>query len=90
MFSNQPERTFRAMYGFAEVAVRFRLHEVIEASGLSQSEVARRSGLSFVTINAISNNRTKQVSLATLDAICEVMGIEPGELFERDKKRRGR
>lgn len=31
----------------------------------------------------------KRVDLATLDVLCDVFGVEPGELWERDKKRRG-
>jgi len=76
------------------LAVRFRLQELLEASEppISQSELARRSGVSLATINAIANNRTAQVSLATLDALSEVLGVGPGDLLERDepKRKRGR
>ena len=79
------------------MAVRFRLHEVLEererrGEPLSQSELSRRSGVSFTTINAIANNRTAQVSLKTLDALCDVLGLEPGDLLEREgaAKKRGR
>ena len=79
------------MIGNSDLAVRFRLHELLEEHGLSQSELARRSGISFVTVNGIANNKTKQVSLATLDALCGALDVEPGELLERDApKRRGR
>ena len=75
------------MIGFSDVAVRFRLHELLEEQGISQSELARRSGISFVTINGIANNRTKQVSLKTLDAIAVALKVEPGELLERKRGR---
>jgi DNA-binding Xre family transcriptional regulator len=46
----------------------------------------------MTTINAMVNQKTKQVSLATLDALCGALDVEPGELLERDasksKKRR--
>ena len=51
---------------------------------MSQSELARQSGLSFVTINAIAQNRTTRVDLATLDALCGALGCAPGELLERE------
>ena len=72
------------------MAVLFRLHEILEAQAppMSQSELARRSGLSQVTVNAIANNRTKQVSLKTLDALAKALKVEPGELFV--STRRGR
>jgi putative transcriptional regulator len=70
------------------MAVRFRLSSVLEATGTSQRELARRSGVSLVTINAIANNRTTRVDLATLDALCDVLDVDPGELLEREGKRK--
>jgi DNA-binding Xre family transcriptional regulator len=75
-----------------EMATRFRLADLLELAepSMNQSELARQSGVSIVTINAMANNRTKQVSLATLDAISAALGVEPGELLEREGKRRGK
>lgn len=68
------------------LAVRFRLSDLLREPGreISQSELSRRSGVSMTTINAMANNKTAQVSLATLDALCGVLGVAPGELLERD------
>jgi DNA-binding Xre family transcriptional regulator len=75
------------------MAVRFRLGAVLEqleraGRPISQSELSRRSGVSFTTINAIVNNKTAQVSLGTLDKLCEALGVPPGELLERDQPRK--
>jgi putative transcriptional regulator len=74
----------------AVVTVRFRLHEVLaeREDAMSQSELSRRSGVSMTTINAMVLNKTKQVSLATLDALCAALDVQPGELLERGGKRR--
>jgi len=74
------------------MAARFRLAEELKAHrpAMSQSELARRSGVSLVTINAIANNRTRQVKLDTLDALSAALGVEPGDLLEREGKRRGK
>lgn len=66
------------------LALRFRLQEVLDAHEVSQSELARCSGVSLVTINGIANNRTTRVDLATLDAFCVALEVEPGELLERE------
>jgi DNA-binding Xre family transcriptional regulator len=75
-----------------DMSTRFRLAELLEAAGpsMNQSELSRRSGVSIVTINAMANNRTKQVSLATLDALSEALGVEPGELLEREPRKRNK
>lgn len=75
------------------MAVRFRLDEILEdrarrGEPMSQSELSRRSGVSFTTINSIVGNRTAQVSLKTLDALCAALGVQPGELLEREAPRR--
>ena len=71
---------------------RFRLRELMDAHDppLSQYELARRSGVSRVTVNAIAQNKTTRVDLATLDALANVLGVEPGELLEREPKRNRR
>jgi DNA-binding Xre family transcriptional regulator len=72
----------------------FRLQELLDNRDppMSQSELARRSGVSLVTVNGIANNRTQQVSLKTLDALARVLGVEPGDLIASEKggKRRAR
>ena len=74
------------------MAVRFRLADVLAERTMTQSELSRRSGVSIVTVNGIANNRTTRVDLETLDKLCEVLEVEPGELLEREtpKRRRGR
>ena len=85
------------MVALSPMAARFRLHELLERpseeGGLSMSELSRRSGVSFVTINAIAKNRTVQVRLDTLDKLAKVLRVEPGELIVRvrdARKRKGR
>ena len=69
------------------MTTRFRLREVLEEAGMTQSELSRRSGVSFVTINRMCANHNAQVSLRILDSLSHALGVEPGELLERDRKR---
>ncbi len=75
----------------AGVTARFRLQEILDEVGMSQSELSRRSGVSFVTINRMCNNLTEGVSLKTLDALAQVLGVQPGDIIEGDEPpQRGR
>jgi transcriptional regulator with XRE-family HTH domain len=79
-----------------EMTARFRLDELLEESGLSQRELAVRSGVSPTTINRMANNLTAQVSLKTLDSLARALSasgrkVRPGDLIEEaPEKKRGR
>lgn len=81
------------MIASAPMTVRFRLDKLLaeQVPPISQLEVARRSGLSQVTVNGIAKNRTGQVSLDTLDKLCAALTklvgrkVEPGDLLERGR-----
>jgi putative transcriptional regulator len=63
------------------------LEEVLADREMSQTELARLSGVSLLTVNAMKQNRTKQVSLLTLDKICGALKCQPGDLLERKRGR---
>ena len=72
----------------SSVPLRFRLRAVLEelrdaGTPVSQSELARRAGVSLSIVDAIVHNRQRQVSLDTLDALCNALGVDPGDLLER-------
>lgn len=67
------------------MAVRFRLAEVLEERKddfPSQAELARQSGVSTVTINAIVKGRTDGIKLDTLNQLCVALDCTPGDLIE--------
>ncbi len=72
------------------MAVSITLKKVREAKGISQNELARRSGYSLQNIQKIEQGRAKSIPLETLDKICEILECEVGDLFirvlEDDKK----
>lgn len=68
--------------------VRFRLRELLDKAGISQTEAGRLSGVSYATINRMCTNATAQVSLDVLDRLAKMLKVEPGDLLEREPKRR--
>ena len=69
---------------------RFRLAELLEQRGVSQSDLARQSGVSFPTINRMCANLTAGVSLKTLDSIAAALGVEPCDLIVRTPEKKTR
>lgn len=80
------------------MAARFRLDYWLEVTGLSQRELAAKSGVSPTIVNRMSQNLAKQVSLKTLDSLARALTtsarkVKPGDLIEevpaKAKGRRG-
>ncbi len=71
------------------MAVRFRLRELLDERGMSQTELQTRTGLAYSTVNDLYNNKPRRVELETLDVLCDVLDCTIAELLERttDKKR---
>jgi transcriptional regulator with XRE-family HTH domain len=63
---------------------RFRLQELIDEKGTSQSALSRDSGVSFTTISRMCRNVSAQVSLETLARLAQALGndVAPGDLIE--------
>ena len=77
------------------MAARFCLAELLVDIGLSQRELAARSGVSPTTINRMANNLTAQVSLKTLDRLARALSgagrrVEPGDLIRATAERKGK
>jgi putative transcriptional regulator len=66
--------------------VRFRLKQLLEDAGISQSEAARQSGVSFATINRMCTNATRQISLDVLDQLAKFLKCAPGDLLESRRR----
>jgi DNA-binding Xre family transcriptional regulator len=66
---------------------RFRLQELIDKRGTSQSALSRASGVSFATISRMCRNVSGQVSLESLGKLARALGddIQPGDLIEFTK-----
>jgi DNA-binding Xre family transcriptional regulator len=68
------------------VRVIFRLHEVLGEE--SQSQLAHRAGVHFATVHRIYHNQTRRVDLDVIGKLAEALGVEPGDLFQREPTKR--
>jgi transcriptional regulator with XRE-family HTH domain len=51
----------------------FRLRDLLDDAGISQSDFAKIADLSFATVNRLCRNTTAQVHLETLDKILRAL-----------------
>jgi len=72
--------------------MRLRIPELLAEKGVTAYAVARDSNerISISTIYRLtkSKGRLETYSSHLMEALCDVLDVSPGELLERDKKRR--
>ena len=59
-----------------------RLHELSKEKGLTQADVARRSGLSTALVAHVFTGRTKDPRISTLLALCQAFDMMPDEFLQ--------
>ncbi|MFE7404795.1 helix-turn-helix domain-containing protein [Isoptericola sp. NPDC057559] len=65
------------------MAIVVRLDVELARRKMSVGEFAERVGLTPANVAVLKNGRAKAVRFATLDAMCRVLGCQPGDLLER-------
>jgi transcriptional regulator with XRE-family HTH domain len=76
------------------VMARLRLRQIAEARGFTMSSLSRESKLTlnmvrrywYNTANGLENGPSlTEVSLPALDVLAGILGVEPGDLIERNE-----
>ena len=49
---------------------------------ISLNQLAEKVGISNVNLSKLKNNRVTAIRFSTLEAICEVLQCQPGDLLE--------
>ncbi len=63
------------------------LRELRKARGLTQLELARRTGIAQPKISRLEHMQRETVSLEALDRLCAVLKCQPGDLLRYEPKR---
>ena len=53
----------------------------LESSGLTLTELANRVGITLVNLSVLRNNRAKAIRFSTLEALCEELDCQPGDIL---------
>ncbi|WP_353055479.1 helix-turn-helix transcriptional regulator [Leucobacter sp. CX328] len=49
--------------------------------GMTLTELSKRVGVSVVNLSLLKNNHAKAIRFSTLEAICEALECQPGDLL---------
>ena len=59
----------------------FHLDKLLEERSMTLTELAEQVGVTLVNLSILKNDRAKAIRFSTLEALCDVLDCQPGELM---------
>jgi Predicted transcriptional regulator len=69
-----------------EMAIILRLDRVMADRKMSLNELAKKVGISNVNLSNLKTGKVRAVRFSTLDAICDVLDCQPGDILEYQRE----
>lgn len=67
--------------------IHCRLDELLEARGMTLTELSKQVGVSLVNLSVLKNDRAKAIRFSTLTAICSVLDCQVGDVLVTNRAR---
>ena len=61
--------------------ITFHLDELLEARSMTLTELANRVDITLVNLSVLKNDRARAIRFSTLEALCEALDCQPGDLM---------
>ncbi len=71
------------------MAIILRLDRVMADRKMSLNELSEKVGVANVNLSKLKNGRVSAIRFSTLDAICEALDCQPGDILEYEKTPNG-
>lgn len=71
------------------MAIILRLDRVMADRKMSLNELSERVGISNVNLSNLKTGKVKAIRFSTLDAICDVLDCQPGDILEYQREEPG-
>ncbi len=63
------------------------LDKILEREGMKSNELAEKIGITTANLSILKTGKAKAIRFSTLEAICEILNCQPGDILEYlDKK----
>ena len=62
--------------------VKFKLKVMLAIRGMTQKDLAEKTGIRPPTISAIATGTIKQIPIGVIERICEALDCQPGDIME--------
>jgi putative transcriptional regulator len=64
------------------MAIAVRLDELLHQRRMTLTELAERIDITLANLSILKTGKARAIRFSTLEAICEVLGCQPGDLLE--------
>lgn len=64
------------------MAIVINIDVMLAKRKMSVTELSERVGITMANISILKNGKAKAIRLSTLDAICETLDCQPGDILE--------
>jgi putative transcriptional regulator len=64
-----------------EHRIEVHLDRLLDARGMTLTDLANRVGITLANLSILKNGRAKAIRFSTLTALCDVLDCQPGDIF---------
>jgi putative transcriptional regulator len=64
------------------MAIIVKLDDVLHARRMTLTELSDRIGITLPNLSVLKTGKARAIRFSTLDAICDALGCQPGELLQ--------
>ncbi len=65
--------------------INIKLDKILEERGMKNNELAEKIGITTANLSILKTGKAKAVRFSTLEAICEALDCQPGDILEYTK-----
>lgn len=71
------------------MSIILRLDRMMADRKISLNELSEKVGVANVNLSKLKNGKVSAIRFSTLEAICDVLNCQPGDILEYEKDGRG-
>lgn len=68
--------------------ISVKLDDLLHDRRLTLTELAERVGITLANLSILKTGKARAIRFSTLEAICEALGCQPGDILQFEPRRR--
>lgn len=68
------------------MSIKINLDVILAQRKMSMTELSSKVGITMANLSVLKNGKAKAIRFSTLEAICEVLDCQPGDILEFEKQ----